>query len=452
MKTINWQKNNPCSLWLLISGFLLFSLFLGCGGSSGGADGDDNTDPPPIPFDTWQREIVRQLQPGGLLTPDIKAYTMGDGMVHLAYFDDENTIPGQYDIQLMSLPMQDAPFAQGVTPATIATVDNCSSLDLAMDADGNPAVSYQGGQVKDCGGPDQADAMISLSLNGNWVEYTGAIGFVERNPVFTDGLAGGDMAMAIDANGDIHLCYQFFYEGCDAMNFAYPDLHYVKKYSNAPGADVEEETIEGNIYYDGGGTQNNVGKACSLVLDRNGNPRVFYYAELPDGQFGLRTAIRQNDVWEATWIETDIQVADISSAADGDGNIGVAYYVLDYVEASTGEISPACLRYASEPRTADTDWSVMMVDDASLCGKYPSLAFNSEGNPAIVYYTSESYSGYALENLNLAVNNNSLWSKEVVSTEGNIGLYNTLWFQPDDTPVVCSYSRSDQTIYLFIKE
>ncbi len=106
----------------------------------------------------------------------------------------------------------------------------------------------------------------------------------------------------------------------------------------------------------------------------------------------------------------------------------------------------------SYERVEDTErQAVMMVDDASLCGKYPSLAFDSEGNPAIVYYTSESYSGYALENLNLAVNNSSLWSKEVVSTEGNIGLYNTLWFQPDDTPVVCSYSRSDQTIYLFKK-
>jgi hypothetical protein len=451
MKTINWQKNNPWPTALVIMGLLLISLFLGCGGDSGGDDGDGDTHIPPVTTesDTWQREIVRQLQPGGLLTPRIRAHAMGDDMVHLAYFDDENNDPGQYDIRLISWPTDGSLLIQDVTPTTIATIDNCSTLDLAIDADGNPAVSYQGGAVKDCGGEDQADAMISLSENDNWVAYTAAIGFVERNPVFTDGLAGGDTAMAMDANGDIHLAYQFFYEGCDAMNFAYPDLKYVKKLNNAPGADVEEETIEGNVYYSGGGVQNNVGNACSLVLDRNENPRVFYYAELPDGVFGLRTAIRQNGVWEAAWIETDIQVSDISSASDKDGNLGVAYYVRDYVETSTGETSPACLRYAAEPHPGETDWHILMVDDASLCGKYPSLAFKSSGEPVIAYHTAETYSGYLLENLNLAEKKGSTWEKDVVSTEGNIGLYNNLWFLSDDSPVVCTYSLSDQTIYLF---
>ena len=260
------------------------------------------------------------------------------------------------------------------------------------------------------------------------------------------------MAMAIDSNGDIHLCYQFFYEGCDAMNFAYPDLLYVKKYGNAPAADVEEETIEGNTYFAGGGIQNNVGKACTLVLDRNEDPVVFYYAELPDGQYGLRTATRRNGSWEASWVETGIQVAQISSARDPGGNLGVAYYVLDYVDAATSEVSPACLRYAAEPLSGSQTWQATMVDDASLCGKYPSLAFNSQGNPAIVYYTSESYSGYSLENLNLAEKKDAAWEKEIVSQDGDIGLYNSLWFSPEDHPMICSYSQSAQTIYLFKKE
>ena len=439
---------------LLFTGLLVLSLLLGCGGGSGDDDGDGDTDTPPVSIetDTWQRTIVRQLRPGGLLTPHMSVHAMGDDMVHLAYFDDENKNPGEYDIRLISWSMDGAIPAHDVTPATIATIDNCSALALTIDADGNPAVSYQGGEVKDCGGEDQADAMISLSENDTWVAYTAAIGFVERNPEITDGLAGGDIAMAIDANGDIHLCYQFFYEGCDAMNFAYPDLKYVKKLSNAPGAVAEEETIEGNIYYTGGGIQNNVGSACSLVLDRNGNPRVFYYAELPDGVTGLRTAVRQNGAWETAWIETNIQVDDISSASDRDGNLGVAYYVRDYVEASTGEMSPACLRYAAEPQSGATDWHIMMVDDASLCGRYPSLVFKPSGEPVIAYYTAESYSGYLLENLSLAEKNGLLWEKDVVSTEGNIGLYNSLWIHSDGSPVICSYSLSDQTIYLFKKE
>jgi hypothetical protein len=259
------------------------------------------------------------------------------------------------------------------------------------------------------------------------------------------------MAMAIDANGDIHLCYQFFYEGCDAMNFAYPDLHYVKKLGNAPRGDVEEETIEGNTYFDGGGIQNNVGQGCALTLDRNGDPVVFYYAELSDGVYGLRTAIRRSNTWESSWVETGIQVEDISCARDREGNLGVAYYVLDFMDPVTNELSPACLRYAAEPLGDDGPWRVTMVDDTRLCGRYPSLAFNAAGQPAIAYYASESYSGHSLQNLKLASKSGQVWNREVVSSAGDIGRYNTLWFQSDDTPAVCSYSRTDQTIYIFNK-
>jgi hypothetical protein len=455
MKTNSWQKNK---IWHSMSVLLVLSMALGIaacsGGGSGGGGGDpDGSTPPGVTqTESWQSTAIRQLQPGGLLTPHIKAYASDDGMVHLVYFDDENMQPGQYNIQLLSWPSTQTLLADALTPTSIATLDNCKTLALAMNTDGLPGIAYQGGAVKDCGGEEQADAMITLSYNNNWTEYTGAIGFVERNPVFQDGLAGGDMDMAIDTNGDIHLIYQFFYEGCDAMNFAYPDLLYVRKYANAPGAEVEEETIEGNTYHAGGGIQNNVGAACSLTLDADQNPIVFYYAELPDGQYGLRMAAKDNGAWEAVWIETGVRVDAISAAMDPDGNLGVAYYVVDFVDRTTSEVSPACLRYAAQPLTVGEDWRITMVDDASLCGKYPSLAFNSLGDPAIAYYTVESYSGYPLENLNLAQKTGLVWEKEVVAQTGNIGLYNTLWFSPDDRPIVSSYSQTEQTIYLLKKE
>lgn len=455
MKTSSWQKN---SIGHIVSVLLVLCLALavsGCGGGGGGGgDGDPGGDTPPgaTQTESWQLTAVRQLQPGGLLTPHVKANATGDGMVHLVYFDDENTQPGQYNIQLLSWASTQTPDPDALTPTVIATIDNCKTLALAMSTDGAPGIAYQGGAVKDCGGEEQADAMITLGHSDSWSEYTGAIGFVERNPVFQDGLAGGAMDMVIDANGDIHLCYQFFYEGCDAMNFAYPDLLYVKKFAQAPGAEVEEESIEGNTYYTGGGIQNNVGAACTLILDANQNPVVFYYAELPDGQYGLRMAAKDNGDWEARWIETGIRVEAISAALDPDGNVGVAYYVVDFIDPTTSEVSPACLRYAAQPLAVDGDWHITMVDDASLCGKYPSLAFDSQGQPAIAYYTAESYSGYSLENLNLAEKTGSAWEKEVVAQTGNIGLYNTLWFSPDDRPVVCSYSQTEQTIYLIKKE
>jgi len=451
MKTTDWQKNKHRQLIGAILGFLLISVLAACGGSSGGSDATISTGAEPRETTDWQRNTVRQLQPGGLLTPNIQAQAAGDGKVYLTWFDDENALPGHYNLQVLTWSMDGFQPAEGEALTKIVTTDNCKSLTMAMDVDENPAVAYQGGEVKACGGEEQADAMLSLLEHDAWVEHTGAIGFVERNPVFQDGLAGGDMAMAIDANGDIHLCYQFFYEGCDAMNYAYPDLQYVKKLNNAPGGDVDEETIEGNTYFEGGGIQNNVGKGCSLILDRNGDPVVFYYAELPDGVYGLRTAVRSDNAWESAWVETGIQVEDISCAKDREGNLGVAYYVLDYMDPVTNELSPACLRYAAEPLGDDETWRVKMVDETSLCGRYPSLAYNSAGEPAIAYYASESYSGHTLQNLKLASKNGLVWETEVVSSTGDIGLYNTLWFQSDDSPVVCSYSRTDQTIYIFNK-
>ena len=454
MKTTNWPNNNLWQLVLLLILGLVLALS-GCGGEDGGGDdsnSDGDTPPGATQTESWQMEVIHQLNPGGLLTPHTKAFISADGMIHLTYFDDENMGPGQYNIQLLSWLSTQTSFPDPPEPTPIATIDNCKTLALAMNTDGTPAVAYQGGAVKDCGGEEQADAMITLSHNDIWSEYTGAIGFVERNPVFQDGLAGGDMDMAIDTNGDIHLCYQFFYEGCDAMNFAYPDLLYVKKYAQAPGAEVEEETIEGNTYFTGGGIQNNVGTACKLILDADQNPLVFYYAELPDGEYGLRMALKDNGNWEAHWIETGVHVDAISAAIDPEGNLGVAYYVVDFVDVLTNEVSPACLRYAAQPLAAGGDWHTMMVDDAALCGKYPSLAFNSQGDPAIAYYTAESYSGYTLENLNLAVKAGLMWERDLVAQAGNIGLYNTLWFGPEDRPVVCSYSQTEQTIYLFKKE
>ena len=455
MRTTSWPKN---STWKLLPALLFMGLVLtisGCGSEGGGGGGDDadgDTPPGTTQTESWHFSTVRQLQPGGLLTPHVKAYATGDGMVHLVYFDDENMQPGQYHIQLLSWPSSQTQLQNALTPTVLATIDNCKTLALAMNTGGLPGIAYQGGAVKDCGGEEQADAMLNLWHHDSWSEYTGAIGFVERNPVFQDGLAGGDMDIAIASNGDIHLCYQFFYEGCDAMNFAYPDLLYVKKYANAPGAEVEEETIEGNTYYPGGGIQNNVGTACELILDVDQYPVVFYYAELPDGQFGLRMARKRDANWEADWIETGVRVADISAALDLDGNLSVAYYVVDFVDTATNEVSPACLRYAAEPQVVGGDWHIMMVDDTSLCGQYPSLAFNSQGDPFIAYYAVESYSGYPLENLNLAKKTGLVWEKEVVAQEGNIGLYNTLWFNPEDRPVVCSYSQTEQTIYLLKKE
>ena len=445
------MKNKRCIRLLIILVALFFGLYpiLGCnggGGSSGGGGngGGGGDDPPP---DTWEQISIKQITGGGLLSPHIKASVDNDDNIHIMYFDDNDTGYGVNHI------IWDMEALTGNEDESVATVDNCSALAFTLDGDNYPIIAYQGGLIKDCGGEDQSDAMFSIKENDVWGEYTGAMGVVERNPVFRDGLAGSNMSIAVDSQGSIHLCYQFRYEGCDAMNFQYPDLWYVKRdrndidnqMSEADWIDLEEQ-IEGNIYNENGtGYQNSVGYHNVMVLDNNEDPVVFYYTVISDTK-GLRVALRQNEEWTTEWIETGCEVGDISAISRQNGDLAVAYYV----EVDDDSDDSHYLKYA-EKESQSTSWDVSTVDDGTWCGQYCSLAFNSSGLPAIAYYDIKSYSGYDRKNLKLASFDGVSWDKETVESSGNIGLYNSLWFDADNRAFICSYSETYKTIYIFYK-
>ncbi|MBA3027350.1 MAG: hypothetical protein FP814_12640 [Desulfobacterium sp.] len=437
---------------LLSISFALVIYLTGCGGGGGSpsASDDSNDDDPPLPA-TWTGNQVLQLTSGGLLTPRIQAFQEDEDQMGLLYFEDAQSGGGEYDLKKIVFQSAGAQAGAVMVDEHIVTIDNCKTLATARNVNGDYIVAYQGGEVKDCGGEEQADAMFSMESNGTWEEYTGAIGEVERNPVFHDGLAGGDMSLVNDSSGNIHLCFQFYYEGCDTMNANYPDLNYVKKRAGDPSAYVAEEQVEGNTYYTGGGIQNNVGHHCKMILDQDENPVIFYYAELPGGLKGLRMARKINNVWVKSWVESGIEVGAIACARDENGNLGVAYYVVNYEDPSTNEVSPACLRYAQNSLSQFTTWTCRMVDDTTLCGKFPSLAFNPSGQPGIAYFEEETYSGYSLQNLKLAIYNGQSWGLETAASTGNIGYYNNLWFGEDDTPFISTYSESEKKIYLFHK-
>jgi hypothetical protein len=343
-----------------------------------------------------------------------------------------------------------------ISHEAVIDIDNCRTLGLALGADDNPIIAYQGGAVREGGSEQQSDVMASILQNDVWNEYTGGIGFVARNPIFTDGLAGKFVAVAVDALGDIHLCYQFFYEGIDAMNFNYPDLLYVKKDGSAPETAGTEETVEGNVYNSNGSAsaQNRVGAYASMIMDTDGNPVIFYDADLspnsadPDTK-GLRVAYRQNGVWLHEWVDTGFEVGGTSCALDPDGNLCVAYYVKGQYTDPHGVTHGQCLKYATK---AGSSWTTTLVDESTLCGDYCSLAFDASGNPAIAYYSMQNHSGsIALDDLMLASSNGSAWSSEVVSSTGDIGSYNSLWFDGNGNTYICSYSNTDQAIYLFYR-
>jgi hypothetical protein len=451
------RRTDLHTLFLIFCIILSPGYFLGCGGGSGSgggstnvADKDTNDNPPD---NAWQQVKVKQISASGLLLSHVTAKPDGNDQLHIAYFTDSLNTAGDYTVNHILWDMESQ---SEISHESVIDVDNCNTLSLALGPDNIPIVAYQGGVVREGGSEQQSDVMVSIMQNTIWTEYTGGIGFVARNPIFTDGLAGKFVSVAVDASGDIHLCYQFFYEGIDAMNFNYPDLLYVKKDGSSPSTDGTEETVEGNVYNSNGSAseQNRVGAYASMIIDSFGNPVIFYYADLspnssdPDTK-GLRVAYRTGGVWQAEWVETGFEVGDISCALDSSGNLSVAYYVDSLYTDSHGITHQQCLKYATKTSSA---WTTTLVDESTLCGKYCSLAFDASGNPAIAYYSMQNHSGSLdLKDLKLSSLEGTSWSSEVVASEGDIGNYNTLWFDGNGKTYICSYSNTDQAIYLFYR-
>lgn len=435
---------------LFFSAALLLWMLSACSGSSTGT-------PSPAKIETgtdhWEQVAVRQLDAGGMLIPNVKTRPDGSGDAQIAYFVDSDSTDGHYVLEHL---LFDLDTLTAATPVSVVEIDNCRALGFDVTASGQPVLAYQGGTVRECGSEQQSDVMLSMNNGGQWNAYTAGIGYVARNPVFQDGLAGNTVAAIAGPDGGIHFCYQFFYEGCDAMNFNYPDLLYVRKSSANPSAEAAEETVEGNVYNANGtaDAQNRVGAHAAIVLDADDTPTVFYYANMsPNSQSadfqGLRVARRLNGTWASTWIETGISVGGISAGLAPDGRLVVAYYVDSEYRDSTGFTHSYCLKAAV---SNGDGWDTAFVDEQARCGQYCSLAFDRLGNPAVAYRAMENHSGSTVyEDLRYASMENGAWSYETVAAAGDIGHFNTLWFDADDTAYITSYNADDKTIYLFYR-
>jgi len=424
----------------------------GSSGLTGGINSSDNNAGQVTTAEGWQQEEIASISAGGMLLPNVKAVQDDASLIHVAWFSDSTVTDGGYTIEhiVWNPSIQDQ-----VSHSSVIDLDNCRTLGLALIQGEAPVVAYQGGEIREGGSEQQSDVMISIYGSGSWTEYTAGIGFVGRNPVFEDGLAGKQVSLAVDSAGDIHVCYQFFYEGIDAMNFNYPDLLYVGKDGSSPDEEASEEVVEGNVYSENGtaSEQNRVGEHACIIIDDGDEPAIVYYADLAPNladpsQKGLRIARRTgDDLWECQWIETGIEIGGISCSLDNEGNVCVAYYVDSEYTDALGTHGH-CLKYA---RQQGSSWDISIADETVWCGRYCSLAFDALGRPAIAYYAMQNHSGsQTLNDLRFAWKNGSSWQREVVASTGDIGLYNTLFYD-EGTAYISTFSSSDDTICLFFR-
>lgn len=454
----------------------------------GGGEGSDEDDEPPIEeshADNWERFDISALDEEPL-NPNVVARMDALGQVHIYYYEEGDLYEGddgnevRYQIRHAVWDSVTTELIGEIKTVELASpnpsssddsgLNNCLLLDAGFTTDDTPVVSYQGGDVPQadsglvCNQIAQGDLMVNFYVDddgddeddGDWYEYTGIEGDASsKNPLFTDGYIGIAGSMAIDSQNNIHMAAQHYYEFCDWNSSQYPDLLYVMQTSGELGnysTSMEEHVDEYNTYGSGGGVQSSMGYHVKLVLDQNEDPLIFYVGTPTESGVGgerrsLRMASKSSDQWEPEVIQylDDWSVETLSPAVAPDGTVAVAYYVENEDNDSD---EPDHLRYAV--RQTDGSWQITEVDKSSYCGDYCSLAFDADSQPAIAYYDRTAITSYReRKNLKLARFSGGSWRTENVSTESEVGQYNSLWFDAENVAYICTYEFNDRQIVLF---
>ncbi len=237
----------------------------------------------------------------------------------------------------------------------LKTVDSTGGLgsftSLALDASGNPRISYY----------DEANGDLKYA----WSDDGGATWpSVNIKTVDSAGIVGQMTSLALDASGNP--CISYFDWTNNHLKYAWSD-------------DGGKTWPTGNIKtVDSTG---NTGQYASLALDASGNPRISYFDETNKD---LKYA--WSDDGGNTWPAGKIKTVDstgytgyyTSLALDASGNPRISYY----------DVTNYDLKYAWSDDGGNT-WpagKIKTVDSTGTVGQYTSLALDASGNPRISYF------------------------------------------------------------------
>ena len=434
--------------------------------------------------DDWSFNRVVTPPRTGLMIPYFDAVSSADGNIQFVYYNHEgeyltedNRDEALYNLKhLVWVPsdhigMEEETVYEGTQDATIITYNHTDRISLTQGDDDKLYLAYRGGIEKACnGGKVLADAMFNVFDGVDWTEYQGAVGYVERSAgPLLDGHAGANTDIAIDSQGNVHLSYQFAYEGCDATNFAYPDLFYVKKepsqFINDGRSDAEiEEQVSGNGYLDGNNFQNNTGSITDIVMDNNDNPMIFYYAQAAIGEKGLYVSYKQDDIWIQEPINTQCSIRDVAASINDQGDIFVAY-VADACE--DGGDTRFSLRFSKKLQFKDdgtqvgdiiiTDpvWEDTAIEEGVYVGgtgRHLDMTIDKNNRPVVAYYELQAYQGSAKRDLKIATFADD-WqvSRLLLAEQDDIGQYNKIWLGDNEKLHVATYSETQKSIYILIQ-
>ncbi len=410
----------------------------------------------------WSKQKVVRPDSNGLMSPFFDVAQSHNGNIHFVYYnyDGQKDDKGQFEFNIKHLewnPLTQEPH-MGRASTTIETVNHSDQISLAQDAQDQLYLAYRGGEVKACnGGKVLADAMFSVFDGTAWQPYLGAQGYVARSGgPFTDGHAGSKAKLAVDSQSNVHLIYQYMYEGCDATNFAFPDLFYVHKQpsqflqDNRDASTIEEQ-ISGNDYVTGGNFQNDTGNITDIVIDKHDNPIIFYYEQSATLSKGLYVSFKENGQWVKQTINSECIVSDVSAAINNDGDLYVAYVAQSCDNDTDTRFS---LRFAKKivSSTLQPTWQDTYLEEGVLVnglGRHLDMTLDSSEKPAIAYYELATYTDVELNTLKL-IRFNDTWqiSKTLLSQGFQLGQHNKVWLGLDGKLNVATFSQDDGAIYL----
>ncbi|MFN0152212.1 MAG: FlgD immunoglobulin-like domain containing protein [bacterium] len=255
-----------------------------------------------------------------------------------------------------------------------------SYTSIALDAEGNPHVSYMDATT--------ADLKFARKSEGVWTIET-ADGSANNVGFYT--------SLALDTSGNPHLSY---------MDLTNGDLKYARK----SGGVWTIETADGSA--------NIVGSWTSLALDASGNPHVSYLDQTTDD---LKYARKSGGVWtrETADASANLVGSYTSLALDAAGNPHVSYY----------DNTIDDLKYA---RKSGGVWTLETADgSANLVGSNTSLALDTAGNPHVSYFDQ------TVGDLKFARKSAGVWTRETADgSANNVGAYTSLALDAAGNPYV----------------
>ena len=225
--------------------------------------------------------------------------------------------------------------------SSVVTVGYQNSPSLALDASGNPAISYYDSE--------NYDLKVAVKNGTEWeVQTVPKAG--KQVGMYPD--------MALDSQENPHLVYT----GQDGQALKYASkLEGEWKISDM----VPYENPPENYFF----------RAPSIALDQEDLPVVAFPFNNE-----LFYATLRNDTWQYEAISPDLEVQECDLTTDMSGISHVAFTAYDYESTPSGS-TPRDVFYAEKMQSG---WSVEKVDDGEIYS--PRMVVDTEGNVSILYY------------------------------------------------------------------